>query len=166
MNRERIITECFTDTELIKTIGFSRRDINHQKSKGTASRAMTKKYKNRIVVAVIDRDKLGSESNYFQTFKDVRQENNLVQKRHNSETHFLIVFSPALERFLVETAVSAGVTPMEFSMPSNAKALGGVIKDSKIESNQNYLNFLYQLVQADQPQIQTLRKWLQEIQLL
>ncbi len=42
MNRERIITECFADTELIKTIGFSRRDINHQKSKGTASRAMTK----------------------------------------------------------------------------------------------------------------------------
>jgi|AFSR01.1.fsa_nt_gi hypothetical protein len=168
MNPSRILTECFGDTELIKALGFSRKQINHQKGKGNCSYAMQKNYKSRIAVAVIDNDKSGSESNYFKEFIEVEKnaDARLIKRKHPTKSHYLVILNPELEAWLLESATGVSIRPEDFSLPSSPNKLGGLIKSESIESNENYRNFIHKLIDANPPHIQTLRTWITEIQLL
>ncbi len=168
MNPSRILTECFGDTELIKALGFSRKQINHQKGKGNCSRAMQKNYKSRIAVAIVDNDKRGSEPNYFNEFVEIEKNVNahLIKRKHRTERHYLIILNPELEAWLLESATGSSIRPADFSLPSSPNELGGLIKSERVESNENYRNFIHKLIDANPPHIQTLRMWIAEIQLL
>lgn len=166
MNPSRILTECFGDTELIKALGYSRKQINHQKGKGNCSSAMKKNYTSRVAVAIIDNDKSGSESNYFKEFLEVEKKDDarLIKRKHPTKSHYLIILNPKLEAWLIEIATEISILPEKFSLPSNPKCLGKLIKSMSVEKDQNYQDFIRKLIEANPPHIQTLRMWIDEIQ--
>jgi hypothetical protein len=151
-----IFLECNTDEILIKSLGFSRKQISHQKCKGEVIKRVGKMA---IAVGVIDEDLPFGQPDELKKYKEKKSSGNIkLFQRGNDEQKKLIQISPYLEDWLLNRAKRNKIEPGNFNLPDHPKKLHGL---TKLERNKNFREFLKKLIDAD-TEIQTLKKWIEE----
>jgi hypothetical protein len=152
----RLLPECYGDSVLVELLGFKR--PNHQVDGINAVLDELEKYKPKLNAAgVIDFDK-NILHPYYKEFETIAIENNLTKMKHKERNHFLILITPALEKFILKAAMEVDV-PSPFS----EKRLKQISKTREAENNQQLKQFLNRIIQKKAPGTETLKAWLREI---
>ena len=112
------------------------------------------------VVGLVDRDK-SNVPDYFSEFVEDTSKTvpNLAYKEHPEKPHILIVVSPAMEKWLLETAERNGVNIENYGFPSDLKSLKKHTKKPEIVRDTAFQDFLTELLEKS-PELQTLKEWL------
>ncbi|TAE85675.1 MAG: hypothetical protein EAY81_06270 [Bacteroidetes bacterium] len=142
----RLIPECYLDTALIEVLGYP--SPSHQQNNSNVLKALDAKgYNNTVGIGVIDRDKTQP--------KKLETEYSLVKKvgdisiyRKDDSKRFVIVH-PNIEKWILEVGEKADVSPEDYGVPSDLKALKSISKSAKIQSNPNVRNYINALKMRD-----------------
>ena len=86
MTELNIIPECYVDTKVAEILGESSKKYNHQHGCGAVANELRKR--ENIALGIIDEDAgKGPPASYFSEFEVVKQENNLILKKHKQKKH-------------------------------------------------------------------------------
>ena len=103
------------DTNLVETLVPPQNRYNHQKGCGTVTKVMKDKFADRFALGIIDKDK--KEVDYLNEFTQVCRSQNLLLHKHTSRHHYIIQINPAIEGFLMSSALTAGILLTDFGLP-------------------------------------------------
>jgi len=130
------VPECYVDTNLVESL-LDTDGVNHQKGCNTVVNTMKGKVlKDSFAVGVIDSDK--RKPSYVNEFKEIAHTEHLSLLKHTTKTHYLIMVSPAMDKFIIDCAEEEGVNLREYDLPSDLDAF----KDqTKAVSTKNDVRF-------------------------
>jgi hypothetical protein len=157
MMDESVIPECFVDTNLIETLVPPQTRYNHQKGCGTVTKIMKERFADRFALGVIDKDK--HQVDYLKEFEEVCNTDSLILHKHRTRHHYIIQISPAIERFIINNALAAGIALTDFGLPSDFDLL---IRESKKVNSKNdprFKRLFRSLMQFGAPDLQRLSSW-------
>ena len=162
MNRNgRIITECYCDSLLIELL--IRIIPNHQTNGiGGVLQIMNKHFNNQVAVGIIDNDEnlKKYKASFFNEFSHEKSANNLILKKHPKRKNYLIMMSPALEKFLLAAASNCGIPKNE--IPFSEKQLKVLSKSIHAGNNQKLKQFINRIIQKNPKETETLKEWIIE----
>jgi hypothetical protein len=155
-----IFLECYNDEILVKSLGFTNKQISHQKCKGEV---VKKVGKSSGAIGIIDEDKKANEPKEMKNYKEIIENKadrtvKLLQKKDDKNKK-LVQISPYLEHWLLNRARRNKIKPADFSLPDDPKKLHAI---PNLERNKNFQKFLDRLIETD-VEIQTLKKWIEEV---
>lgn len=155
----RILAECNVDTMLAKQLGF--RDTVHASGISTLLNQMERKHAHITTFGIIDDDKKPPPK--FKAYKKVTTKDRL--KLYHRETakgkdHYLIVVSPAQEKYLWYSAEDCGIDPTRF-FPS-IKRLAQVCKSSKADKNSKLQALINSLCAKPDSPVGLIRQWIHQ----
>lgn len=156
MNNNQIIPECWADTLLVKILGFGL--TNHQGGIGQVLSVLSKNFKNRQAVGIIDNDKIKPKDLDLYVLSDHRAEIRKMVKPGSK--HTLLLISPAFEDWVFEHAKAAGVDPESYGFRTR-KYFRDTCKDQDVDKNDRVKQFLNTLKQKS-PGFQLLKTWICE----
>jgi len=151
-----IFLECNTDELLIKYLGFSRKQISHQRCKGEVVKRVGK---NSRVVGIIDKDPGSPPPEEMRNYSKKQCKGELTlffNKKDNKRK--IIQISPYLEHWLLNKAEQNEISPADYGLPTEPKKLHGL---TRLEKNKKFQDFLKELISADS-EIRTLKKWIED----
>ncbi|TAE10733.1 MAG: hypothetical protein EAZ95_14450 [Bacteroidetes bacterium] len=162
----RFLAEGFLEEAIIKFCKIPPNLIENTKSMQALDQTMLAIHEiayNCVVVGLVDNDRK-NVPDYFSEFVEDTSKTvpNLAYKEHPEKPHILIVVSPAMEKWLLETAERNGVNIENYGFPSDLKSLKKHTKKLDIIDNKPFKNFLTELLDKS-PELQTLKEWLQEL---
>lgn len=156
-----IFVECYADEYFLKIIGFLKKQIIHPRfaCKGKVIQNVQKIPKS---IGIIDEDPEQKPPSRLKNYikKEVSKDKTLILLINNNEQKFLIQISPYLEAWLINRAKKHKISPTKFNLPDNPKVMHDIVH---IEKNKNFQDFLNQLIQANDEEINILKKWIKEI---
>ncbi len=134
-----IVLECNPDEALVKSLGFTRKQVTHQPNKGSVFNYLEK---NPSCVGIVDEDPGSAAPGHFAKYKkqgDTRFDID-VYSYPNRQTR-LLVLKPRLEEWILKHAEGNGVRVTNYSLPQNGHQLHKVINEriSKFEALLNEL---------------------------
>lgn len=151
-----IFLECNNDEFLIKSLGFSKKQISHERCKGEVVKKVGKKNK---AVGLIDEDPQSTPPREIKEYTKTRKCGDItLLTRKNDKNKHLIQVTPYLEHWFLVRAKSNKINPGDFNLPDNPIKLHGI---AHIERKQNFRQFMKKLIENDS-EIQTLKQWLKE----
>ncbi len=159
-----IIPECYVDTKIAEILGQSKRKYNHQHSNGAVANELQRRFKERIVLGIVDEDKgKGSIPKYFSEFNIVVEENNLILKKHKDRNQYLILVCPEMEKWLLRDAEIVNINPSneEYKLPNKLEGLIQISKIKDIDRNEGFKKFIKALIREKAPSITTLQNWIE-----
>ena len=113
-----IITECFVDTKLIKSlVPPTKNSYNHQKAVSMVEKTMKTKFDDEFAVGIIDRDK--NELAYLSEFDSVFCHDKPGGKpqielfKHREKHHYIIVHTN-MERWILDCVDEAKIDLKDF----------------------------------------------------
>lgn len=133
-----IAIECKPDEALVKSLGFSKKQITHSANKGDVFRFLEK---NSASVGIVDQDPGSANPSYFQKFTLIESKNNIDYYIYKKNNNKLIVIKPRLEEWIIRETKSAGVDIDKFSLPDSAHQLHKVI-NTKLPKFEDLLSTL------------------------
>ena len=157
-----IIPECFVDTKVAEILGEALRKYNHQHGNGDVAKKLTK-LPNNICLGIVDEDaKKGPKPKYFLDFLPIKEENNLILKKHKEKKQYLIFICPEIEAWLMNDAKKANIDPsdVKFNLPQDLKGFKKLTKTKGIDKNEGFVRFIKALIKEGTPSITTLKKWI------
>lgn len=155
---QSVIPECFVDTNLIETLVPPVRQYNHQKGCGTVTKVMKERFADRFALGIIDKDK--NEVDYLKEFDVVCTKGSLILHKHKTRHHYMIQISPAIERFILESAASVNLVLEDFGLPSDLNRLKKESKTVNSKNDQRFKLLFRSIRQNGAPEIQTLAAWI------
>jgi len=92
--------------------------VNHQKGCNTVVNTMKGKIlKDGFAVGVIDSDK--RKPSYVNEFTEIAHTEHLSLLKHTNKAHYLIMVSPAMDKFILDCAEEEMVDLSEYDLPSD-----------------------------------------------
>ena len=154
-----IFLECNNDEFLIKSIGFTRRQIFHVYNKGEVVKRVGKAAR---AIGIIDKDLDRNRPREMTEYIEVKSNRpdrdiTLFQKKADQGKR-LVQISPYLEEWILHRAKRNKINPEDFNLPNDSKKLHAM---TNLDKNKNFQKFLKQLIAID-PEIKTLKKWIQD----
>ncbi len=158
---QHIIPECYIDTRLIKTLEPPRNRYNHQHGCWNVEKTM-KRLKGDFALGVIDKDKRAIK--YLDECKLICEQDGFLQLfKHRTENHYLILIKPAMEKWILNTTASAGLSMSDFDLPDDLDKLCDITKtakgDSEDANSSKFVKLFKALKQANPPSIAVLKLW-------
>jgi len=129
-----IVLECNPDEALIKVLGYSRKMITHQSSKGEVINYLER---NPASIGIVDEDPGSAKPTYFSKFSLETEERFGIESYKITKLGTrLIVIKPRLEEWILKHAKELKIDPGKHSLPSNGNELHKIINTriSKFES--------------------------------
>ena len=158
MTELNIVPECYIDTKVAEIAGQATRKYNHQHGCGDVARQLKIKLKDNISLGIIDEDKnKGPVAKYFLEFADLRTENNVILKKHNSRQQYLILICPEIETWLLKDAKSVNIKPHDYGLPNDLNGLIRMSKTQNIDNHTGFHRFVKALISTNAPSISTLK---------
>jgi hypothetical protein len=154
-----IIPECYVDTNLIETLVPPSKKYNHQKGCGTVAKIMKEKFQDRFALGIIDKDK--QIIDYVKEFDTIETKGNLSLLKHKSKPHFFIIVSPAIEKFIMNNALSSGLSLSDFALPNDLDELKKVSKTVNSKNNINFKNLFKKLISSHNDEFMTMKSWIE-----
>lgn len=161
MTELNIIPECYVDTKVAEILGESSKKYNHQHGCGDVANELKKT--NRVSLGIIDEDKFkGPNAKYFLEFEVVKQENNLILKKHKTKKQYLVLICPEVEKWLITDAEKVAINPSDehYGLPNQLKDFKKISKIKDIDKNLGFYRFIKALVREKAPSISTLKNWI------
>ncbi len=144
-----IMPECYIDTKLIKILVPPKERYNHQKGCTTITSLMQKNLKDKFAVGIVDRDKIElAYAKEFDLLCEVPLNLQLYRHKNLQKHHYLIFIIPAMEKWILESVVTANLQITDFGLPNNLNELRVITKTATSEENNLYAKNINQLFQA------------------
>lgn len=153
------IPECYVDTNLLETIAPFNGRYNHQKGCGTVVKVMQERFLDRFAVGIIDKDKQAVK--YLEEFELACSSGSLTLYKHGTRPHYMILISPAMERFILRNAADAGVSLPEFGLPTDFPELKKASKTVTSKNDPRFKGLFRSLVHREAPEIMKLAAWIE-----
>ena len=155
-----IIPECYVDTNLIETIVPTKMGYNHQKGCGTVTKLMQGKLKDKFAVGIVDKDK--KELKYADEFEKIAETGDMQLFRHKDAKihHFLIFITPAVEKWIINNANTAGISLEQFELSSDLKELTKMTKKMTSKNDPNFKRLFRTLKECNVRSIVILSEWI------
>ena len=163
MTELNIIPECYVDTKVAEIVGQASKKFNHQHGCGDVANRLIK-HKDSVCLGIIDEDKnKGPRAKYFSEFESIKEENNLILKKHKSRSQYLILICPEIERWLMNDANTAKIDPTDekYDLPLDLKGFTSICKTQDIDRNAGFYRFIKALVNKGAPSVSTLKSWIE-----
>ena len=155
----QLLPECYADTLLVEMLGF--KYPNHRSSINEVANAMLHKgYKNQLAIGIIDEDK--RQPKYFSEFETIDSSDRLTLKKHPDKHHFLIILSPAFEKFIAFAAEAVEVSLEDYGF-DREKYFKSICKSQQVASNQDVKQLLNTINQKESPPTEQLKIWIEKI---
>lgn len=119
-----ILPECYVDTNLIEYLVNA--GVNHQHSCTKVVGLLNSVFKDQFAIGIIDRDKV--QVGYISECDVIAATPHLTLLKHRTRAQFLITISPAVDRFILDSAAAEGVSPETCSLPSALNAFTAISK--------------------------------------
>lgn len=110
------IPECYVDTNLIETL-VKAQGCNHQKGCNQVCKVMKEKFADRFAIGIIDADK--RQPSYVSEFNTIGERGHLKVLKHPSRPHFIILISPAIDQFILDSAADLEINLSDFNLPAD-----------------------------------------------
>ncbi|HTV40913.1 MAG TPA: hypothetical protein VMF08_10075 [Candidatus Sulfotelmatobacter sp.] len=133
-----LFVECKADEALAFALGVARRDVEHALGRGRVCTQVSQRIN---VLGMIDEDPGAAQPPYLKTLKEQSREHGIPVLIDEGRKNSIIVLSPRLEDWLVQTTKSAGLKMTDFGFESD----NGVQLHAEINQR---LGSLQQLVKA------------------
>lgn len=121
MSELSIIPECYADTNLIETLVPPQRGYNHQKGCNTVEKIMKTKFSDKFALAIIDKDE--REISYIKECDLISRKASLLLYKHKQKHHYIIQIVPAIERFILNSAISSDISLISLGLSDNLEEL-------------------------------------------
>jgi hypothetical protein len=155
-----ILPECHADTKVVEIITRASEKYNHQHGCGQIASQLKNRLKDHVALGIIEEDKnKGLVAKYFLEFREIKLENSLILKRHNTKKQYLILICPAIEEWLLMNATSVDVDPANHNLPPNLEGFKHLTKIQNIDRNVGFYQFIKLLTKKEAPGIITLKNW-------
>ncbi len=149
-----IFVECNLDTYLVKSLGFSRKKINHQVGKGNVVRSLRRFPGNK---GIIDEDPGRNQPDDLKNYVEIITKGNIkLLKRKNLETTKLVIISDYLEDLIVKRAQQNQINLKEYGLKPDPIYLHDI---PHLEKKTNFQKLLNRLIEIDE-EIKILKSWL------
>lgn len=158
----QVLPECYCDTLLIQLL--IQRIPNHQTDGiGEVIRVLEEHFKTRKAIGVVDNDKdlKKHKASFYSQFVFQKKENDVTLKKHPDRENYLMMLTPALEKFILKAANECGIPANE--IPFTEKRLRQLTKSMEAGKNQELKQFLNRIIQKKSPGTETLKNWIVEI---
>ena len=109
------IPECYVDTNLIETL--MNVDVNHQHCCSKVTNVMECKMADSFAVGIIDDDK--KKPSYVKSFVLIAGKEQFKIMKHPDRPHYLIVISPAVDKFIIDCARKSNIDIEDYDLPRN-----------------------------------------------
>jgi hypothetical protein len=130
------VPECYVDTNLVESL-LDSDGVNHQKGCNTVVNTMKGKLLNdSFAVGVIDSDK--RKPSYVNEFTEIAHTEHLSLLKHATKAHYLVIVSPAMDKFILDCAEEEDVDLSEYDLPSDLNAFKN---QTKAVSTKNDVRF-------------------------
>lgn len=154
-----IFHECNNDEFLIKSLGFSRKQIFHVYNKGEVVKRVGKAVNAiGIIDKDLDRDRPKAMNDYVEVKNNRANRDIILFQKKDDKQKKLIQISPFLEHWLLNRAKRNKIKPKDFNLPDDPQKLHAMTKH---ERNKKFQKFLEKLIETD-TEIQTLKKWIED----
>jgi hypothetical protein len=152
-----IIPECWADTLLITTLGYS--SPNHQMGVGRVNYIMNKEFKNKLAIGIVDNDK--NQPPDFKKFKELESKYGLILKKGTGsrQRHYLIMVSPAVDKWLESIGNSVKVAR---PYRNNNKEYLRQMKSKDVEENKQIKNYFNTIKQKNPAAFKTIQNWIKK----
>ena len=121
-----ILTECFVDTLIVKTIMFPQKVCNHKKGCNDVLKQMNDKFTNQAAFGIIDNDKVIRNFNDFSLLQE--QNEHLAIYKHNKKPHYVVKIGKAAEDFILHCATQCSITLADYDLPTDVTELKKITK--------------------------------------
>ncbi|MBU6408839.1 MAG: hypothetical protein KGR98_00500 [Verrucomicrobia bacterium] len=105
-----LFVECKPDETLAFALGVPRNDIEHANDIGRVCKQLSKREN---TIGMVDEDPGSAKPPYFNSFKEQSREHGIRVLLDSQKNNRMIVLSPRLEEWLVQTTKSAGLRMTE-----------------------------------------------------
>ena len=154
-----IIPECYVDTNLIESIAPPRQGgYNHQKGCGTVTKVMKERFSDAFALGIVDKDK--KTIDYLHEFDIVCNIDSLTLHKHKTRHHYIIQIDPAIERFILKSAQTAGISLHDFGLPEDLALLTKISKTINSKKDVKFKNLFKALIGSQTPEIIRLSNWI------
>lgn len=155
MKEPRILPECHADTLLIAIAGFK---ANHQPNINEVAKSMAMNFKGSLAIGVVDDD--NRIPDYFKAFVLLSTTDGFILKKHPERKHYLIVLSPAFEKWIFNAASSCDIDPAKYGF-RDIQFFKECAKSRKVAENQDMKNFLNAIKQKSGNPITQISQWIE-----
>ena len=145
-----ILIECFNDEELVKQLGFVKKQYKHMANKP----AVVKGLRVESGIGIVDEDQESDQPDDMKFYHIIDTVGSIKLKRKDS-IRFLIVISPRLEEWIYIVARRNKIIPEDYGLPKEARKLPK-IPDHKFKE------FLKILIENNDSEIKTIRQSITE----
>ena len=112
--KTNIMPECYVDTNLIEyLLGDA---VGHQHCCSKVVGTMKEKFADRFAVGIIDDDKV--EMGYVGECELVAKTNHLRLMKHKERHHYIILVSPAIDGFIMDSVKELGIDITSYDLPA------------------------------------------------
>ena len=119
-----IIIECNNDEFLIKSFGFPRKQISHQRCKGEVLKRVGKLP---AAIGIIDEDPQSNQPGELKKYKVIQTHGNLkLFTGRNDQNRKIIQISPYLEHWIISRVKSNNIDVKDYNLPGTPKRLHAV----------------------------------------
>jgi hypothetical protein len=154
-----IIPECYVDTSLIESIAPPRQGgYNHQKGCGTVAEVMKERFSDAFALGIVDKDKRTID--YLHEFVIVCNIDSLTLHKHKTRHHYIIQIDPAIERFILKSAQTAGISLRDFGLPDDLSSLTKISKTVNSKKDIKFKSLFRALIESQSSEIIRLSSWI------
>jgi hypothetical protein len=151
-----LIPECNVDTVFVETMGYP--NPNHAPSISAVCAILEKKPVTVKAIGFIDNDK--RKPAYLKHFSLSESQGNIQLLKHKSKDQWLIVVSPAMDRFIFDLCGELGIDLSKYGLPTRFSEFLSRTKREAIRSDPRFKNLVNTLRQKNPPQIAKIKAWI------
>ena len=156
MSSRYIIPECWADTLLAITLGYD--SPNHQFGVGQVNNVINKDFKNKVAIGIVDNDK--KQPSDFKKYKELKKGSGLILKHRPGTKQYLIMVSPAVDKWLESVGNSVKV---KRPYKSNDREYLKQMKSMYIVENRQIKDYFNTIKQKNPAAFKVIKNWISSI---
>ncbi|MCY3021226.1 MAG: hypothetical protein NTW87_19605 [Planctomycetota bacterium] len=150
-----IHVECYADEAVVRALGFARRRVRHQASKGEVVNAVRRSEGS---TGVVDEDPQSAQPGDLENYDTVERLGSLRFLKHRQAgSKRMVLVCPYLEAWILGRAKANGIDPAQFGLPTDPRELHGI---PHYERKEGFQRFLQELITED-AETGGLKSWLE-----
>ena len=143
-----VVPECYIDTSLTEFL-LNSSGVNHKKGCNEVARCMKEtNLKNQFSIGIIDNDK--RKPSYVNEFIEIANTKHISLLKHRDRPHYLVMVSPAMDRFILDCSAELGVHLEEYGLPTRLEEFIKVTKDVKAKKDPRFKSLFGALIKAEE----------------
>jgi hypothetical protein len=154
-----ILTECFVDTLIAKTILYPNKDYNHKKGCDKVLKTMQKEFFDKVVFGMIDDDKKVTKFDDFSLLK--RHNDQLSIYKQKNKPHYIAKIGKAAEDFILKNAEKCNIELSKFNLPSDLEGLKKRTKQANSLQDADLKRLFSALKQNENSDFHKLAQWIE-----